>query len=204
MRHAGEEPLARPGGDQNPLRVDGGGGRRLTVAARERELSADRRRPRWPRTGRYCSCATESGRRARACRRPRGCAAITRLKSKLTSPVSIPCSLPAPLDHFHGLGGIEQRLGRDASPVEAYAAGPVALDHADPHLELAGANGRLVAAGSGSDDCQIVAVVRHSLLLSSVALKPAGWRDFPGSRLHFCAGSIPPPRSLLYRDPGPR
>ena len=57
---------------------------------------------------------------------------------------------------FHHLGRIEQRLGRDTSPVEAYAAGAIAFDDRDFHFELRGANGRDVAAGSGADDCEVV------------------------------------------------
>ena len=59
-------------------------------------------------------------------------------------------------NRFHGFGGIEQRLGRDAAPVEAYAAGQIALDHGHAHFELAGANRRHIAAGAGADYYQVV------------------------------------------------
>ena len=51
-------------------------------------------------------------------------------------------------NRVHRGGGVQQRLGRDTSPVQAYAAGAVALDDGDAHLELAGANRGDVSAGS--------------------------------------------------------
>ena len=53
------------------------------------------------------------------------------------------------------LGGAQQRLGRDAAPVEADAAEMLALDHGDLHSELRGADRRDIAAGAAADDDQV-------------------------------------------------
>ena len=59
----------------------------------------------------------------------------------------------------------EQGLGRDASPVEAHATGPVLLDDRHPQAELGGADGRDVAAGAGAHDREIEAfTVAHVAL----------------------------------------
>ena len=59
------------------------------------------------------------------------------------------------------LGRTQQRLGRDAAPVEADAAQVVALDDGRLEPELAGADRRDVAAGSGADDDDVEALVSH-------------------------------------------
>ena len=52
---------------------------------------------------------------------------------------------------------LEQRLGRDAAPVEAGAAEHRrALDDRGPQAELGGANGGDVAAGARADDDDVV------------------------------------------------
>ncbi len=55
------------------------------------------------------------------------------------------------------LGGVEQRLGRDAADVEAGAAERLALlDDGDFHAELRRADRADIAAGPGADDDEIV------------------------------------------------
>ena len=50
------------------------------------------------------------------------------------------------------VGGLEQRLGRDAAPVQAGAAEPVALDEAHRQAKLRGANGAHVAHAAAEDE----------------------------------------------------
>ena len=55
------------------------------------------------------------------------------------------------------LGGVQQRLRRDAADVEAGAAeGRALLDHRDLHAELRRADRADIAAGAGADDDEIV------------------------------------------------
>src|SRR3569833_2893941 len=58
------------------------------------------------------------------------------------------------------LGGPEQRLGRDAAPVEADAAELLALDDGGLEAELRRPDSRDIAAGPRTEDDEIVAV-RH-------------------------------------------
>jgi hypothetical protein len=51
------------------------------------------------------------------------------------------------------LGRAQQRLGRDAAPVEADAAQMLALDQRRLHAELRRADGRDIAAGTAADHC---------------------------------------------------
>ena len=60
-------------------------------------------------------------------------------------------------NRFHRLRGIEQRLGRNTSPIEAYSAGLVALDDGGAHLELARPDRTDVSARAGTDYCKVVA-----------------------------------------------
>ena len=50
----------------------------------------------------------------------------------------------------------EQRLGRDAAPVQAGAAGAVGFDAGDFFTELGGADGGDVAGRAATDDNEIV------------------------------------------------
>ncbi len=56
------------------------------------------------------------------------------------------------------LGGAQQRLGRDAAPVEADAAQMLALDQRHLHAELCGPDGGDIAAGTAADDDQVEAL----------------------------------------------
>ena len=58
---------------------------------------------------------------------------------------------------FIELGGVQQRLGGNATDVEAGAAeGLVLLDYGNLHAELCRADGADIAAGAGADDDEIV------------------------------------------------
>ena len=59
------------------------------------------------------------------------------------------------------LGGVQQRLGRDAAAVQARAADLVLLDERDRLAELGSAQGRRVAAAAAAQDDQIEGVVGH-------------------------------------------
>ena len=50
------------------------------------------------------------------------------------------------------LGGVQQRLGRDAAVVQAGAAHLVRLDQGDGHAQLGGAQGGGVAAAASAQD----------------------------------------------------
>jgi hypothetical protein len=54
------------------------------------------------------------------------------------------------------LGALEQRLGRNAAPVQAGAAGALELDARDFLAELTGANGTRIARRATADDDEIV------------------------------------------------
>ncbi len=59
------------------------------------------------------------------------------------------------------LGGAQQRLGRDAAPIQADAAEMLALDDRGFQAELRGADGGDITAGASADDCQIEARLGH-------------------------------------------
>jgi hypothetical protein len=59
------------------------------------------------------------------------------------------------LHQAHGLGRLQQRLGGDAAPVQADAAGPLALDARGLQAQLRAADGGDIPAGAGPDDHQI-------------------------------------------------
>ena len=58
----------------------------------------------------------------------------------------------------------QQRLGRDAAPVEADAAQSFTLDDRDLHAQLAGADRRDIAAGAGAEDDEIVGICHGRVL----------------------------------------
>ena len=73
------------------------------------------------------------------------------------------------------LGGVQQRLRRDAADVEAGAAeGRVLLDHGDLHAELRRADGADIAAGAGADDDEVVG---HGSLFSCITVVHLGDRS---------------------------
>ena len=79
------------------------------------------------------------------------------------------------LDDLQGVRVLEQRLGRDAAPVEAGAAeGRRALHDRDPEPELRGADRGDVAAGARADDDHVV-FVRH--YLSFFFIEESGTKD---------------------------
>ena len=55
----------------------------------------------------------------------------------------------------------QQRLGRDAAPVEADAAEQIALDHRGLHAQLRGANGGDIAARPAADDDHVEGSLGH-------------------------------------------
>ena len=62
------------------------------------------------------------------------------------------------------LGGAQQRLGRDAAPIEADAAQMLALDDGRFHAELRGANRRDIASGACAHHHKVECAVRHDFL----------------------------------------
>ena len=67
------------------------------------------------------------------------------------------------------LGGVQQRLGRDAAAVQAGAADLVLLDQRDPLAELGGAQRAGVAAAAATEDDDVVAA-RQPLIKLSLSL----------------------------------
>ena len=65
------------------------------------------------------------------------------------------------LHQVHDLGTAQQRLGRDAAPVEADAAQVLALDDGGLHAELGGADRRDIAARAATDDDEVELLVSH-------------------------------------------
>ena len=63
------------------------------------------------------------------------------------------------------VGGVDQRLGRDAADGEAGAAGLLRLDDHGVDAELAGADGADIAARTGADDEQLAGNFLHQLNL---------------------------------------
>ena len=77
-----------------------------------------------------------------------------------------------PVEGVAELGDPEQRLGRDASPVEADAAGAIAFDHGGLQAELAGPDRRDIAAGAGADDDNVKGRIGHDVLRSHMREGP--------------------------------
>src|SRR5262249_36514117 len=65
--------------------------------------------------------------------------------------------LAGPATQLEDLGRAQERLGRDAAPVQADAAELLALDARDLHAELRAANRRDITAGAAADDDEVVA-----------------------------------------------
>jgi hypothetical protein len=72
------------------------------------------------------------------------------------------------LQQLMDLGGAEQRLGRDAAPVEADPAQMLALDDRGRETELARADRGDVAAGPGADQDDIEGCVGHAFPRSMI------------------------------------
>src|SRR5690606_24993486 len=70
--------------------------------------------------------------------------------------------------HVRDLGAAQQRLGRDAAPVEADAAQVLALDDRGREAELGGADRRDVAARAAADDEDVERCVGHVLRSSTI------------------------------------
>src|SRR2546427_10056240 len=60
-----------------------------------------------------------------------------------------------PLDRVDQVPGVDQRLARDASVVQAFAAEPVPFHEEDPLPELRRADGGRIPAGPRSDDDEV-------------------------------------------------
>ena len=60
------------------------------------------------------------------------------------------------------LGGVQDRLGRDAAAMQAGAADLVLLDQGDPQTELGGAQRARVAAAAGPEDDHVRLTMRLS------------------------------------------
>src|SRR5688572_7124375 len=61
-------------------------------------------------------------------------------------------------------GGPQQRLGRDAAPVEADAAKLFALDDRSLQTQLAGANGGNIPSRARTKDDEVVSICQDKLL----------------------------------------
>ena len=68
------------------------------------------------------------------------------------------------LQHVENFRRAQQRLGRDAAPVQANAAEIIAFDDRGLESELGGADGGDIAARSGADDDDVEIGLSHSNL----------------------------------------
>ena len=83
------------------------------------------------------------------------------------------------------LGRAQQRLGRDAAPVQADAAEVLALHHRGLHAELRCADGGDIAAGSAAEHDEVEGLISHHSLPSASAAR-ASPRKLPHVPvLHF-------------------
>ena len=95
-----------------------------------------------------------------------------------TDPLRFQPEILGMLHEMIELGGPEERLGRDAAPIEADAAQEFALDDRGLHAQLGGADGSGIAAGSAADDNKIELSVAHgcrstySSILSGSSISP--------------------------------
>ena len=71
-------------------------------------------------------------------------------------------------------GVAQERLGGDASPVEADAAGPIVFDGGHGEAELGAADGGDVAAGARADHDDVEGLIRHGVRREAGAALPAG------------------------------
>ena len=69
---------------------------------------------------------------------------------------SLHAVLAGVLDRAEHLGGVQQRLGRDAAAVQAGAADLVLLHHRDRQPGRRGVEGRRVSAGAAAEDDEVV------------------------------------------------
>ena len=82
---------------------------------------------------------------------------IIAARSSFGAPTPMPILAERVTGLLEHLGGVQQRLRRDAADVEAGAAeGGALLDHRDLHAELRRADGADIAARAGADDDEIV------------------------------------------------
>ncbi len=77
----------------------------------------------------------------------------------------------------------QQRLGRDAAPVEADAAEPLALDDRDLEAELRGADRGDIAAGAAAEDGEVEGLAHASM--------PSGFSTNPLNALMNWAPTAP-------------
>jgi hypothetical protein len=157
--HPAEQPLARAGGDQDAFGLDRRRGRRRFAC---RLAERDAIGPRDTRAGLEQVDLVLAQQEAHTLGE-----FVRRLAAALDHADEIDFHfadldtvfLGGAANRLHRLGRVEQRLGRDTSPVEANTADFLALDHRDPHLELARADRRHVAAGAGTDYRQVVSCI---------------------------------------------
>ncbi len=86
-------------------------------------------------------------------------------------------------DLVEDLGRAQQRLGRDAAPVETDAAEVRLLDDGRAHAELRRANGRHVAARPAADDDDVVVGRAHVLGFPAATAKAPDQRDAEACRM---------------------
>src|SRR5712692_10400781 len=155
--HAGEELFARPSGDQNSLCLDRFGLRcGLTAGGTQR----DRMRTGDRGAGLEQIDFVLAQEKANALGKFVGGLSAARdhaFEVRLYFTDFDTVLARGAADRFHRLGRIEQCLGRNASPIEAYSAGLVALDDGGAHLELARPDRSDVSARAGTDYRKIVA-----------------------------------------------
>src|SRR2546422_713182 len=184
-------PLAPHGavGGDHRLLVDRDAGQRLRLGARgeDHRLGLDRLGPTCPRhlhgVARLEDAATRDERdlvlpeqELDALRHAVGDAAapLDRLRVVRLEACEPDAELRGALEEVHDLGVAQERLGRDAAPVQADAAGPVVLDGRHRKTELRAADRGDVTPRSRADDGDVGVVRGHRSTPGAAAAPPAG------------------------------
>ena len=89
------------------------------------------------------------------------------------------------------LGRAQQRLGRDAAPVEADAAEQLALDDRGLEAELRRADRGDIAAGPGAEDDEVVGVRHWTLRLAPLPLRERGWGEGANAKAERISSPTP-------------
>ena len=111
------------------------------------------------------------------------------------------------VDAVREVGRLEQRLRRDAAAMEARAADLVVVDEGDLEPELAGAEGRRVAAGARAEHDEIEVVGgsdSHGIRVPRSATRPplrVGWAGGSSRSMVRVLSGLPQPRAGWASDP---
>ena len=101
-----------------------------------------------------------------------------------------PNSAPCSVHPMQEVGGLEQRLGRDAAAIQARAADPVALHQAHVQPQLGGADGAHVTHAAAEDQQVEALRVRHQPAATAVSVSKGRPSNSPMRRRHSSGTGI--------------